>query len=83
VIEISKCKDGRKHIIVNKYKKKDGTTVKSHERSCPSTTSLKEEYFLCCLCGEEIQLDDRQDVQVKGETRQICNECVDTIHGLV
>jgi hypothetical protein len=79
---MTRCKNGRKHIIVNEYEKIDGTTVKSHERSCPSNESIKEGHYLCCLCGEEVQLDDLHDVIVKKKTKQICSECVDTIHGL-
>lgn len=80
---MTKCKDGRKHVIVEEYKRKDGTKVKTHERSCPNIESSKEGYFLCCLCGEEFELDDLHDVEVKGEAKQICDECATTVHGLV
>ena len=36
---MTKCKDGRKHIIVKEYKKKDGTDVHTHERGCPTKDS--------------------------------------------
>ena len=80
---MTKCKDGRKHIIVKEYERKEGTKVKSHERSCPNIESSKEDNFICCICGEEFGLDDLHDVEVKGKTKQICDECVDTVHGLV
>jgi hypothetical protein len=80
---MKKCKDGRKHIIVTKYKRKDGTKIKAHERSCPNRGSPDEDWHLCCVCGEEFGLDDLHDVNVKGQTKQICKECADTVHGLV
>ncbi len=80
---MKKCKDGRKHIIVEEYTRKDGAKVRSHERSCPIRGSPNETWNLCCVCGEEFGLGDLHDVEVKGETKQICDECVDTVHGLV
>jgi len=80
---LTKCKDGRKHIIVEKYDRKNGTEVRSHERSCPNIESSKAGSFLCCLCDEEFGIDDLHDVEVKGKTKQICDECVDIIHGLI
>jgi hypothetical protein len=80
---MKKCKDGRKHIIVKDYRKKDGTKVRSHERSCPIRDSSNESLNLCCLCGEEFGLDDLHDVEVKSDTKKICDECLDTVHGLV
>ena len=81
---MTKCKDGRKHIIVNKYEKKDGSEVSSHERSCPTRElNTTEELYLCCVCGEEHGFDDIHEFEVKGQTKQICKECADTVHGLI
>ena len=81
---MTKCKDGRKHVIVKEYEKKDGKKISKHERSCPTKKSkVEEEYFICCVCGEEYSSDDTHDVEVKGHTKQICKECVDSIKGLV
>lgn len=40
----------------------------------------KEEY--CCVCGEKHSPENIKKVEIKGETKKICKECVDTIHGL-
>ena len=78
------CKDGRKHIIVKEYKRNDGTDVASHERSCPNPKSnTYEELCLCCVCGEEYNFDDTHEIEIKGETKNICKGCADTVHGLV
>jgi hypothetical protein len=38
----------------------------------------------CCICGEEdISEDHLHDVEIKGQYKRICDECLDTIHGLV
>lgn len=81
---MKKCKDGRKHVFVKEYEKKDGTRISKHERSCPTTKSkVDEEYFVCCVCGEEYSPNDTHEVEVKGQTKQICKECADTVHGLL
>jgi hypothetical protein len=81
---MTKCKDGRKHIIVEEYTRKDGTKVRSHERSCPARGSQSSDiWYLCCVCREQFGLDDLQDVDIKGETKKVCDECVDTVHGLI
>jgi len=41
------------------------------------------EHYLCCVCGEEHGLDDIHSVEVKGKPKNICKECVDTVHGLI
>ena len=79
---MTKCKDGKKHVIVKEYEKEDGTKVSRHERSCPTPTS-DAEFFVCCVCGEEYGLDDTHEFEVKGQTKQICKECATTVHGLV
>ena len=79
-----KCKDGRKHIIVKEYEKKNGTEVSSHERGCPTRESNNaEDLYLCCVCGEEHGFDDIHEIEIKGEIKNICKECADTVHGLV
>ncbi|PNX53751.1 MAG: hypothetical protein BV458_02725 [Thermoplasmata archaeon M9B2D] len=81
---MTKCKDGKKHIIVKEYKRKDGTEVANHERSCPTHESnTAEELYLCCVCGEEHSFDDIHHIEIKGETKNICRGCADTVHGLV
>ena len=81
---MTKCKDGRKHIIVKEYEKKDGAMISRHERSCPKSKSdLDIETYICCICGEECGLDDTYEFEVKGQSKQICKECADTVHGLV
>lgn len=81
---MTKCKDGKKHIIVKEYKRKDGTEVANHERSCPTHESnTTEELYLCCVCGEEHSFDDIHHIEIKGETKNICRGCADTVHGLV
>jgi hypothetical protein len=79
-----KCKDGRKHIIIDKYEKKDGTEVSSHERGCPTQgSSSTEDLYLCYVCGEEHSSDDIHEIEIKGETKNICKGCADAVHGLV
>ncbi len=79
-----KCKDGRKHVIVKEYEKKDGTEISSHERSCPTRGSSNEnDMYLCCVCGEEHGFDDIHEIEIKGDIKRICKECADTVHGLL
>ena len=81
---MTKCKDGRKHVIVKEYEKEDGTKISRHERSCPTPKSdVDVEFFICCVCGEEYGLDDTHEFEVKGHPKQICKECADTVHGLL
>ncbi len=35
------------------------------------------------VCGEECGDDTLHEIDIKGETKKICDECVDTIHGLM
>jgi hypothetical protein len=79
---MTKCKDGRKHVIVSKYQKKDGAEISRYERSCPAGKSNpSNDQGICCVCGEECNIDDLHEVDIRSETKKICNECVDTIHG--
>jgi len=81
---MTKCKDGRKHVMVSRYQKKDGTEISRYERSCPAGKSnLSNSQYLCCVCGEECNIEHLQEVDIRSETKKICNECVDTIHGLI
>jgi hypothetical protein len=81
---MTKCKDGRKHVIVSKYKKKDGAEISRYERSCPSGKSNpSNEKDICCVCGEECDIEDLHEVDIRSEIKKICDECVDTIHGLM
>jgi hypothetical protein len=81
---MSTCKDGRKHVIVSGYQTKTGTTVSRYERSCPqSEDKPNNDGYICCVCGGEYGNDDIHTITIKGQPRSICNECVDTIHGLI
>jgi hypothetical protein len=81
---MTKCKDGRKHVIVSKYQKKDGTEISRYERSCPAGKSNpSNDQDICCVCGEECNIDDPHEVDILSETKKISNECVDTIHDLL
>ena len=78
------CKDGRKHIIVKEYEKKDRTEVSSHERGCPTRKSnTADDLYICCVCGEEHGFEDIHEIEIKGEMKNICKQCADTVHGLV
>jgi hypothetical protein len=50
---------------------------------------VKENRYVCCLCGEEHGLEGLHDIYVKGQEKKICKECIniirrsDIIHGLV
>jgi hypothetical protein len=79
---MAKCKDGRKHVLVKEYKKKNGETIARYERSCP-TTSTREDLSYCCVCGDVCEKDCFRELDINGETKKICDECVDTIHGLM
>jgi len=79
-----KCRDGRKHVIVSGYQKKAGMTVSRYERSCPRKKSKpSDDGYICCVCGEECSSNDIHTINIKGETKTICNECVDNVHGLM
>jgi len=81
---MEKCKDGRKHVIVSKYQKKDETEISRYEQSCPTGRSNpSNDQDICCVCGEECNIEDLREVDIRSETKKICNECVDIIHGLL
>ena len=81
---MTKCKDGRKHMIVNRYQKKDGTEISRYERSCPAGRfNPSNDQDICCVCGEECNIEYLHEVDIRNETKKICNECIDTIHGLM
>lgn len=77
-----KCKDGRKHVVVREYQRKDEEKVSRYERSCPSSKP-SDDWYYCCVCGEECGGDTLHEIDIKGDTKKICDECVDTIHGLM
>ena len=79
---MTKCKDGRKHVIVKEYHRKDGERIERYERSCPSNKS-GENMSYCCVCGDECDDNSFHELDIKGETKKICNECIDTIYGLM
>jgi hypothetical protein len=81
---MTKCKDGRKHVIASSYQKKDGTEISRYERSCPTDKSHPgNDQDICCICGEECNIVDLHVIEIKNETKKICDECADTIHGLI
>jgi hypothetical protein len=81
---MTKCIERRKDVVVKEYENDDETKVSLHERNClTSKADVDKEFFACCVCGEDFGLDDTHEFQVKGQTKQICKECVDTVHGLV
>jgi len=43
----------------------------------------KQDELYCCVCGEKHSQDTIKEIEIKGEAKKICRECVDTIHGLV
>jgi hypothetical protein len=43
-----KCKDGRKHVVVREYQRKDGEKVSRYERSCPSSKP-SDDWYYCCV----------------------------------
>jgi len=78
------CKDGRKHVIVSGYQTKAGTTISKYERGCPqSGDKSSNNENICCVCGKEYGNDDIHTITIKGQPKSICNECADTIHGLM
>ena len=42
-----------------------------------------EKCYICCCCGEEHDLDEVHDVEIKGENKKICQECVTAVKGLI
>lgn len=38
---------------------------------------------VCCVCGEEHGLDDINHIEIKGEKKKVCEECVAAIKGLI
>lgn len=83
-LNMAKCKDGRKHVVVSGYEKKAGVKVSKYERSCPNNNfKQSDDVYFCCVCDEECNSNDFHNINIKGETKTICNECVDIIHGLI
>jgi hypothetical protein len=81
---MTRCKNGRKHVIVQEYLKKNGTDVSSHERACPRPQDTRqEEGFICCVCGEEYGLDEIHQIEIKDQIKNICKGCADIVHGLL
>lgn len=37
----------------------------------------------CCVCGEKHDSNKIHEIEVKGKTKKICDECAETIHGLI
>jgi hypothetical protein len=44
---------------------------------------MMEELCDCSLCGEKFQKKELKQVRIKGKIKDICSECLATIHGLV
>jgi hypothetical protein len=41
-----------------------------------------EECHICLICGEEHEEEDIHHIEIKGNTKKICEECVTAIKGL-
>ena len=41
------------------------------------------ECYVCCCCGEEHGFDDIHEIEIKGETKKFCKECVTAIKGFI
>jgi hypothetical protein len=81
---MKKCTDGHAYIRVEGYQRKDGVRVKGYKRRCPYRESQSfPSVYLCCVCGEEHELSELNDVEIKGQIKKVCEECVDTVHGLI
>ena len=39
--------------------------------------------YFCCICGEEHEEDKIRHVEVKGDTKKICEECATAIKGII
>lgn len=42
-----------------------------------------EESCICCVCGSEFNKEELKHIEVKGNVKDICKECVVTIKGLI
>jgi formylmethanofuran dehydrogenase subunit E len=42
-----------------------------------------EEMQLCCLCGKSHPLSKIRSADINGRKKYICNECAETVHGLI
>lgn len=42
-----------------------------------------EEMQLCCLCGQSHPLNKIRSADINGRKKYICNECAETVHGLI
>lgn len=43
----------------------------------------KEKMYVCACCGEKHSIEHMKAVKIKDSYKEICDECVETIHGLV
>ena len=41
-----------------------------------------KESLICCVCGEKYETDKIHQINIKGETKNICYGCADIVHGL-
>jgi len=80
---MTRCKDGRKRVVVQEYMKKNGIEVPQYIRDCPSpTTTQQDQKVVCCVCEEKHDLNETYQIKIKGETKNICQGCADIVHGL-
>ena len=78
-----KCRDGRKHIMVKEYKKKDGTKVPRHECGCPTyESSISENLYICHVCRKEYTSENIHRIEINGKIQNICKNCANTFHVL-
>jgi hypothetical protein len=42
-----------------------------------------EECFLCCCCEKKHDQKEIHEIEIKGETKKFCSECVTAIKGFI
>ncbi len=38
---------------------------------------------ICCICGEEHELDDIKHIEIKGNAKKICTGCATAVKGII
>jgi hypothetical protein len=42
-----------------------------------------EESCKCCICETDYDTEELKHIEIKGNIKDICNECLDSIKGLI